>query len=196
MKYLIFDTTGIGKPKDYKAPFSDTFSWPKMIHISWILLDEALKPVKDYDCIIQPHGFSIDDHILKFSRLESDEIDTKAKPLEDVLTQLAKDVDECDHLIAHNMSVNEKILGAEYMRQNLHPPFFVKDRMCLMQEGTWLCKIPARGGRYKWPSLQELYTTLFHQRYSPSGNARADVIAAARCFILMKKKGFLDDYFE
>ena len=65
-----------------------------------------------------------------------------------------------------------------------------------MMEATWYCKLPARGGGYKWPSLQELYTILFKQRYSPSNNARADVIAAARSFIMLMKKGELEDFFD
>ena len=50
--YLIFDVSSIDKPKNWKAPFSDTFSWPRIIHMSWIILNKELKPVKDYDCII------------------------------------------------------------------------------------------------------------------------------------------------
>ena len=51
--YLIFDVSGITKPKDWKAPFSDTFSWPRILHMSWIMLNEELKPIKDFDCIIK-----------------------------------------------------------------------------------------------------------------------------------------------
>ena len=43
MKYLIFDASPIGKPKDYKAPFTDTFNWPRLIHLSWITLNDELK---------------------------------------------------------------------------------------------------------------------------------------------------------
>ena len=65
-----------------------------------------------------------------------------------------------------------------------------------MQESTWYCKIPGRGGKYKWPSLNELHAICFNQKFSPAGNARADVIAASRSFIKLMKLGQLEDMFE
>lgn len=57
-----------------------------------------------------------------------------------------------------------------------------------MEEGTYYCKIPNKGGGYKWPTLNELHGFCFQKGYSPGNNARADVIAAARCFIKMKNR--------
>lgn len=65
-----------------------------------------------------------------------------------------------------------------------------------MEEGTYYCKIPAKGGGYKYPTLPELHASCFGQTYGPANNARADVIAAARCFIKLKKTGKLEDIFE
>lgn len=196
MKYLVFDASPIGKPKDYKAPFTDTFSWPRLIHLSWIMLNDELKPISDYDCIVKPDGFEIDHHVTKYTKLEEDEIKKKGENVEDIFTQFTKSVEEADYLVAHNMNMNENVVAAEYMRKGMHPPLFTKERICLMQEATFYCKLPSRGGGYKWPSLQELYTILFHQKYAPSNNARADVIAAARSFIMLMKKGELEDFFD
>jgi len=196
MKYLVFDASPISKPKDYKAPFTDTFSWPRMIHLSWIMLNDDLKPIHDFDCVVNPEGFAITDQIAKYARLDKEEIEKKGEDLEDILKQFTKSAEEADYIIAHNMNANECIVAAEYMRKNMHPPIFTKERICLMQEATWFCKIPSKGGGYKWPTLNELYSILFHQRYTPANNARADVIAAARSFIMLKKKGELEDLFE
>lgn len=65
-----------------------------------------------------------------------------------------------------------------------------------MEEGTYYCKLKGFGGKYKYPTLPELHATCFSTSYSPPGNARADVIAATRCFIKMMKLGQLDDLFE
>lgn len=64
-----------------------------------------------------------------------------------------------------------------------------------MQEGTYHCKLRGKRGGYKWPTLQEMHTVLFRQKYSPANNARADVIAASRCFIMLKKVRALEDIF-
>ncbi len=194
--YLVFDVSPISKPTNYKAPFSDTFAWPRMIHLSWILLDSELKPSEDFDCIIKPEGFTLTDKIAKYAKIDSEDIETKASPLEEVLKQFSKAVANSKYLIAHNMNMNECVLSAEYLRKSIDNPIFRNERICLMQEGTHFCKIPNNRGGFKWPSLTELHAVNFHQRYSPSGNARADVIAAARCFIKMKKMGILEDLFE
>ena len=77
MKYLVFDASPISKPKDYKAPFTDTFSWPRMIHLSWIMLNDDLKPIHDFDCVVNPEGFAITDQIAKYARLDKEEIEKK-----------------------------------------------------------------------------------------------------------------------
>jgi len=146
MKYLIFDCSPIDKPKDYKAPFTDTFAWPRLMHLSWIVLDKDFKPKEDFDCIIDPEGFKLTKTIQKRVKIDN--------------------------------------------------PMFRKERICLMQESTYYCKIPNRRGSYKWPSLTELHAICFQQRYAPANNARADVIAAARSFIKLMKIGQLEDLFD
>ncbi len=195
-KYLVFDATPIEKPRDLNAPFSDTFSWPRLIHLSWIILDENYKPVQDYDCVVKPEGFGITNHITKYAKLEEEEISKKGEALDDILDHFTKSIDEVELLISHNMKVGENILAAEYLRRGLTHNLFKADRMCLMQESTYYCKIPSKRGGYKWPSLREMHAVLFNQAYTPSGNARADVIAASRCFIKLMKLGQLADFFE
>ena len=196
MKYLIFDASGISKPKSWKAPFSDTFSWPRLLHVSWIILDENFKPVKDYDCIITPEGFSITPDIEKFCHLTEEEIKEKGTPLEDVLKEFDKSVQSVEFVFAHNLGFNQNIMAAEYVRMNMRQKIFYTESFCLMQESTYFCKLPSKKGGYKWPSLSELHTILFKQKYTPSNNARADVIAATRCFIMLMKVGALEDLFD
>jgi len=113
-----------------------------------------------------------------------------------ILTQFTQSVEKAQYLVAHNMNMNESVISAEYLRTGLSNPIFKKERLCLMQESTYYCQLPSKGQGYKWPSLTELHAVCFQQRYSPSGNARADVIAAARCFIKLMKSNALEDFFE
>lgn len=196
MKYLIFDASPISKPKSFSAPFSDTFSWPRLMHLSWIVLDEHYKPIEDYNCIVQPDGFALTEQILDFCKLEEEEVKSKALPLEDILEQFSKSLAQVDMVFAHNMNAAENIVAAEYLRKGIDQALFKVDRYCLMQEGTYFCKLPSKRGGYKWPSLRELHAACFHQGYSPLNNARADVIAASRCFIYLMKTGNLEDLFD
>ncbi len=196
MKYLIFDSSAIGKPKDYKAPFSDTFSWPRLLHLSWIILDESFKPVKDYDCIIKPDGFSVNSKIAKATQLSLEEIEERGQEIGPVLKEFNDSVTAVDYVFAHNLSLNINVVAAEYIRQNMNQSIFHTESFCLMQESTYFCAIPSKRGGYKWPSLTELHAILFKQRFTPAGNARADVIAASRCFIMLMKVNAFEDLFD
>lgn len=194
--YLIFDSSALDKPKSYKAHYTDTFSWPRMIHLSWIVLDEQLKPIEDYDCMVKPHGFTLTNEIEKRHHISLEEAKTKGDPVVDILAQFNESIEKCTYVFAHNLAFNQGIVGAECIRNNIPFKLEYKDSYCLMQEGTYYCKIPSKTGGYKWPSLQEMHASLFNQKYSPSNNARADVIAASRCFIMLKKSGALEDIFD
>ena len=195
-KYLIFDATPIHKPRNPKADFSDTFSWPRLFHLSWIILNEEYKPMEDFDCIVKAEGWVADEKVLTFAHVEQEEVNRKAENIDDVLQQFAESLGKVSFIIAHNMEVQEKIVAAEFLRRSIQHNLFKNERICLMQESTYFCKLPSRSGGYKWPSLRELHAVLFNQAYSPSGNARADVIAASRCFIKLMKMGELEDLFE
>ncbi len=194
--YLIFDCSGIDKPKSWKAPFSDTFNWPRIIHMSWIILDKSLNPIDDYDQIIIPEGFSFSKDIQKRCHIDQEDIDEKGAPLEDVLNAFEKCLSQAEHVIAHNMNFNENTLAAEFLRKGIRHSLFLKDRICLMQESTFFCKIPNKGRGYKWPTLTELHSIIFKKAFSPPNNARADVIAATRCFKALMMAGQLDDLFD
>lgn len=194
--YLIFDVSAVAQKADFKANFTDTEAWPRMMHISWILLDEAFKPVEDYDFIVVPPDGGWDDKSKKKALIDEEDIQKKSRSLEDILDTFSITADKAEYVFAHNLNYNENILGAEYVRLKKSINLFKKKRFCLMEEGTYYCKLKGFGGKYKYPTLPELHATCFGTSYSPPGNARADVIAATRCFIKMMKLGQLDDLFE
>lgn len=196
MKTLIFDASGVGRPKSFKAPVTDTFVWPRLAHLSWIILDENLKPLKDYDCIVKPEGYTFDEEKIKYCHIDQEDIDKKGEKLEDILEKFKESIEETDFVWAHNLNLNENIVGAEFIRAGIRHNLHNAASYCLMQESTFYCKLPGKGGRgYKWPSLNELHAILFKKGYSPSNNARADVIASSRCFIMLMKLGELEDCF-
>lgn len=194
MKYLIFDCSAKGKVKDWKAPFSDTFAWPRLMHISWIVLDKDLKPVEDYDYIVQQEK-GVSEDVKKLCRIDDEDITKKSKPLEEILNLFSASIEKVEYLFAFNLNYNENIIAAEYIRTSINPKLYKVDKFCLMQESTFYCKIEGKKG-YKWPTLTELHATLFKTRFSPPNNARADVIAATRCFIMLMKIGELEDLFD
>ena len=159
-------------------------------------MDKNFNPKEDFDCIINPQGFKLTKAIQKKVKIDEEDFTKKAAPLEDVLTKFSASVEKVEFMIAHNLKMNESVVAAEYIRTGMDNPMFRTERICLMQESTYYCKIPNRRGSYKWPSLTELHAICFQQRYSPANNARADVIATARSFIKLMKIGQLEDLFD
>lgn len=192
--YVIFDASANGKPKSYKAAQDDSFNWPRLLHLSWIILGEDLKPIQDYNCLIKPEGFTPNPTSLKSHHLELEKLQEKGNVLKDVLDQFEKSIQENEFVFAHNLKFNEGVVGSEYRRMTRPSPLTGADTYCLMHEATYYCKLPGKRG-YKWPSLQEMHSLIFNQGFTPSNNARADVIAASRCFIYLMKARALEDIF-
>lgn len=192
--YLIFDASALKKPLTYKAPVTDTFSWPRMIHLSWIMLGEDLKPIKDYNCVIKPVEYKLSEEACEHHGIDAEKAE-QGDDLVEVLNQFKESIDDAKYIFSHNLSYNQSIVGAEFVRKKISHKLFHSETYCLMQEGTYYCKLRGKRGGYKWPTLQEMHTILFKQKYSPANNARADVIAASRCFIMLKHKRALEDIF-
>lgn len=193
--YLIFDASANGRPRSYKAPTDDTSNWPNLMHLGWIILDKDLKPIEDENIIIKPAGYAPSEAALKSHHLEIEKLEESTNTLRDTLEKFTASVQKCDFVFAHNMAYNEGVVGSEYYRQSMSSPLIAADTFCLMHEATYFCKLPGKRG-YKWPSLQEMHSLMFKQGYSPTGHARADVIAASRCFIYLMKSGALEDLFD
>ena len=193
--YLIFHTAGVGKPLSWKARVDEVFNWPRLLHLSWIVLGKDLKPLEDYNCIIRPSGFEVTEEIAKNHSLELPDIE-KGEDLNSVLDSFEASANKCRYIFSHNLKLNSSILGAEFIRADRKNPFSRIETYCIMQEGTFYCKLRGKRGGYKWPSLQEMHSLIFKQQYSPAYNARADVVAAARCFIALMKVGAFEDIFD
>lgn len=194
--YLIFDVSANGKPLSYKASPNDVGNWPRLIHISWIVLGEDLKPIEDYNYLIKPDGFSISEEVAKRHTIELEKATNEGNDMKSVVKHFCEAVDEAKYIFAHNLNYNENIVAAEFKRAEMDHRLFASERLCLMQEGTFYAKIPNKRGGFKWPSLMELHAAIFKQGYGGANNARADVIAASRCFIAMHRAGAFDDLFE
>lgn len=192
---LLFDTSAVGKPKSYKKPYTDTFNWPRMIHISWLLYDDAGDLVSDEDHLIKNFALEIPDDMIRFHKLDPEKIVQEGSDIEEVLHKFKSDIDKANLVFSFNLNYNESIVGAEFFRYGISHRLHNSEKYCLMQESTYFCKIDSGDGRYKWPSLTELHMACFNAAYPNPNNARSDVMAATKCFNHLLKKGELDDIF-
>jgi len=179
--YLFFDTETTGLPKSYKAKVEDVNNWPRMVQIAWSLYDEKKQEIEFMDFIIKPEGYTIPKEVSKIHRITTEMANEKGHNLADVLTKFADRIEKADYVIAHNISFDEKIVGAEFIRTNIAHNYHKKQKICTMQSSTNFCKISGNYG-YKWPKLSELHTKLFNTDFEDAHNAAVDISATVRCF--------------
>ena len=102
-----------------------------------------------------------------------------------MLNKFIYDLSNAGFIIGHNVKFDINIIGAELFRINSDVDLLEKDILDTCTEMTAnVCKLPGgRGGKFKFPTLIELYSFLFDESFSEAHNASADVEATARAFL-------------
>ncbi len=193
--FLLFDVSTNGKPKNWKAHYSDTFSWPKLIHLCWLLYDKKGELTEEGDYLITPAGMEVDPESLRRAGINEQDLDEKGVSVRDALISFDKALENAMYVFSFNQQYNENVVLAEFYRANMDQHLSQTERFCLMRESTYYCKIPGREGGYKWPTLTQLHTKLFNSSYEGVGNAQKDLMAISRCFNRLLTLGQLDDLF-
>lgn len=185
MSYLIFDTETTGIPRNRNAPVEMVDNWPRVVQIAWQEYDEEEALKNSREAIIRPDGFFIPEEAARVHGITQDRALAEGIPLPEILPSFAEAVNRADVLAAHNMRFDSFVVGAEFVRAGLVTELFAKRRICTMESSTEYCRLPGRFG-FKWPTLAELYYTLFRASFMEEHNAAADVTACARCFFELK----------
>ena len=183
--YLIFDTETTGLPRNWNAPLSDSDNWPRCVQIAWQLHALDGRMISHDDFIITPDGFDIPFesekvHGISTALARRDGVDIKT-----VVESFLAIVDRADFLVGHNLKFDLNIMGAELLRLGKENILVEKTNLDTCTEDTaLLCELPGgRGGKFKLPTLSELYVFLFQDSFEEAHNATADVEATARVFV-------------
>ncbi|MBI4350397.1 MAG: 3'-5' exonuclease [Elusimicrobia bacterium] len=188
--YLFFDTETTGLPKNWKAPVTDLANWPRLVQLAWFFFDAGGKQLSGGNFIIRPEGFTIPAEAARIHGISNERAEKEGKDLRAVLEDFQSAIGRAEYLVAHNMSFDEKIIGAEFLRNRMPDTLSSKVKICTMQSATDYCALPGPYG-YKWPKLTELYFKLFRTGFEEEHNAAADVAATIRCFWELKRLGII-----
>jgi DNA polymerase III subunit epsilon len=186
--YLFFDTETTGLPKNWKSPVTDLNNWPRMVQLAYLLYDKHGNKIFEGDYIIKPEGFIIPSDASRVHRITTERAIKEGLSLLKVLSVFQSLVDQAEYLVAHNMSFDEKIIGAELLRSKMPNSIEDKSKICTMRNTTNFCAIDGPYG-YKWPKLSELHYKLFKTNFEESHNAAVDINATAKCFWELRKLG-------
>lgn len=188
--YLFFDTETTGLPKNWKAPVTDLANWPRMIQLAYLLAGAEGNKLAGGDFIIKPEGFSIPEEAARIHGITTERALKEGRDLLPVLKEFQEALGQARYVVAHNISFDEKIMGAEFLRNGLPDTLPAKTRICTMHSSTQYCAIPGPYGP-KWPKLEELHRKLFQTGFEAAHNAAADVSATIKCFWELKRLGVI-----
>jgi len=186
--YLIFDTETTGLPRDYSAPITQLDNWPRLVQLAWQLHDHTGKLISSGNYIVRPEGFTIPFNSEQIHGISTERALKEGSELKEVLEIFRKDMDRAHFLVGHNVSFDERVMGAEYLRNRIPSAIMDKAKIDTKDEGTQFCAIPGPRG-FKWPTLGELHHALFDKGFEDAHDAAADVEATARCFLELVRIG-------
>lgn len=187
---LFFDTETTGVPKNYQGSITDLDNWPRVIQLAWALYNNDGSLFDSACDLIKPDGWEVpkEDFWIK-NGFTTEKSQLEGKAIHDVLFQFMTPLNRCKVMVAHNLSFDYPIVGAEMIRAGLRAQN-KPDKFCTMKASTDICRIPGARG-YKWPKLEELHRFLFQCDFDGAHDAMNDVMATAKCYFEMQKRGML-----
>jgi DNA polymerase-3 subunit alpha len=189
--FLIFDTETTGLPRSYSAPLTDFDNWPRMVQVAWQLHDAQGNLINSNSIIIKPEGYTIPFNAVQIHGITNERAIEEGQDLKTVLQEFVDAVNQCQYLCGHNIEFDNNIIGSELLRCGLENSLAAKPFIDTKNDQTTeYCAIPGgRGGKFKWPTLTELYTKLFNASFEEAHNAAFDVLATGKVFFEIIKRG-------
>ena len=189
-RLFFFDTETTGLPRDWSAPLRQLDNWPRMVQLAWLLCDAAGNELASASRIIRPQGYVIPREAAKIHGITTERALEEGIPLVEALDEVLPHIEQATFAVAHNISFDEKILGAEFLRLERPTPFLKKPLHCTMKESTQFCALPGLYG-FKYPNLTELHRKLFKKAFADAHDALADVRACKAAYYELRTLGVM-----
>lgn len=190
--YIVFDTETTGLPKNYSASAEDSANWPHITQLCFIVFDKNEQVMYRFNKLIKPKGWTIPKE--KFfidNNMTTERCEAEGVPIEYALNEFIEKRMNAQYSIAHNISFDSKIIRAEMFR-NGRTENFESPKICTMMKSTNFCAILTdKSNKFKWPKLEELHDKLFGCKFDGAHDAFNDVMATAKCFFELKRRGVI-----
>lgn len=185
--YLFIDTETTGLPDVSDASYKRTSIWPYIVQIGFIVCDKSGAIISENEFILAPDGYAIPRSSSNVHHITNEYALKHGKKRKDVLNYMDVVMAKVDYIIGHNVEFDINALKCEILREkgsekalSLAKKHIIIDTM---KWGTLICKIPAlKHDGYKYPTLEELYYTLFKKDFPNQHNALCDIKATFECF--------------
>jgi DNA polymerase III epsilon subunit-like protein len=178
MRILFLDTETTGLPKKRSSALEERGVWPDIVSIAWAVYEDGVLCKKEYS-VVQPDSWTIPADSIRIHGITM-ELARQGRPLAEMLGLLAEDLATVDTVVAHNLEFDKNVIYNAYKwRLGLDPrPLWPPAEICTMRKSEAELKLPSsfpRPGRFKPPSLKELYVATFNTEPAEQHNSLKDV---------------------
>ena len=188
---LDVETTGfpdkLGFYGYYNYTNTSKYDNARIIQLSWGLYDDIGNLLKLVDLIVKPNGFIIKNDDIH--GITNEFANNEGNDIKIIFKKLLTDLKKTSTIVGHNLMFDENVILSELHRNkfNLTIDEFKKKKKCCTGLGTeQLLKIKLEHGKYKMPTLQELYFWCFKENIAITHNSKYDVINTAKCYFYIK----------
>ena len=193
MYILIFDTETSGLPKFKSQSIMETYNWPFILQIAWILFDTEKNLIleKSNRIIKISEHITIDKESIDIHKITKEICNEKGENIVNILKDFNLVLNKCDIIVGHNIKFDKNIIMVEGIRNNIFIKFndkgVNKSEYCTMINSKNLCKLPFKNDKikidYKYPKLEELVEFLFNEKSTGFHDAFIDILFTLRCYI-------------
>ena len=189
MKFLVFDTETTGLPKRKNADPEETYLFPYIVQLSWMIFDSGVNKVLTLkDKIVSlPENIQIPQKAMEIHGITQERLREEGEHVCDVLQEFMNDVSGCTYLVGHNIDFDKNMVEVECIRNNCKRlSEHRKMSFCTMKEGKDVCRIErmnrfTRKKEFKFPKLIELHEHFFKTTPENLHNSLIDVLVCFRC---------------
>jgi len=191
MRLLFLDSETNGLPTNRYAPFTATECWPRLIQLSWQVIDT------DSWTVLERHNYFVktdapwNAEAERIHRIPESLVARTGKTPSEVLADLAASIQNVDKIVCHNLAFDKTVVLAEAQRlyeagTGVRPnTIWSKPDLCTMVATKGFCRIPFNDGRgMKFPKLEELYKCIFGVTYDVSGADLHDASNDVSCLVI------------
>jgi DNA polymerase III epsilon subunit-like protein len=181
--FIDTETNGLPDMKDMvwgKYPIfydSKKYDSARIVQLSFIVTDKQYNNLDLQDYIIKREGFDINNS--EFHSITNEVSDKDGIDFEEAFLAFYESLKKTNHIVAHNIAFDISVIKSELYRRKLFHIIEEIDKkklLCTMRHTKNIIKIINKFGKYKYPSLKELYMYCFDKEIENAHNSKYDVI--------------------
>ena len=189
---LFFDTETSDLP-DFNKRASDP-TQPHLVQMAAILADDTGKEIEIHKMLARPDGWVMSAEAIEKHGITHEYAAAHGRKERLLIEVLFSMIERAEMTVGHNIQFDKFMARIAARRFELLADeqdawWKALPTFCTMREMTDVCQLPGRGGKYKWPKLQEAYEHCFGKPFDGAHDALADVRACKEIYFWLQKKG-------